>query len=60
MKTHHLFGLYWTLLVPVGLVAGLSLARLIGHPETFVVAGGALGLACSYLLLRRTAPDDTP
>lgn len=60
MKTQHLFGVYCSFLVPVGVLVGLGMARFIGHPEVFVIAGGALGLACSYLLLRKTAPDETP
>jgi hypothetical protein len=60
MKKHHLFAFYCTLLVPVGALAGLGLGRVIGRPALLVIVGAVLGLASSYLLLRRTAPDETP
>ena len=60
MKKHHLFAFYCTLLVPVGALAGLGLGQVIGGSAALVIIGAVLGLAASYLLQRRTAPDDTP
>lgn len=60
MKKHHLFAFYCTLLVPAGVLAGLGIGQVIGSSTVLVIIGAALGFASSYLLLRRTAPDETP
>ena len=60
MKKHHLLAFYCTLLVPVGALAGLGLGRIIGGSAVQVIVGAALGLASSFLLLRRSAPDESP
>jgi hypothetical protein len=60
MKKHRLFAFYCTLLVPVGGVAGLSIGEIVGSSTVPVIIGAVLGLASSYLLLRRTAPGETP
>jgi hypothetical protein len=60
MKKHHLFAFYCTLLVPVGALAGLGIGQVIGSPAILVIVGALLGLCVSYLLQRRTAPDETP
>jgi hypothetical protein len=60
MKRRHLFVFYCTLLVPIGVLAGVGVGRLIGSSSLTITLGLVLGLTCSYLLLRRTAPDETP
>ena len=60
MKKHHLVAFYCTLLVPVGALAGLGVGQFIGSPAVLVVVGAFLGLAASYLLQRRSAPDEMP
>lgn len=60
MKKQHLFAFYCTLLVPVGALAGLGIGRVVGNSAVLVIVGAILGFAASYLLLRQTAPDETP
>lgn len=60
MKKHHLFAFYCTLLVPAGVLAGLGIGRVVGNSTILVIVGGVLGLAASYFLRRRTAPDEIP
>jgi hypothetical protein len=60
MKKHHLFAFYCTLLIPVGALAGLGIGQAIGGSAVLAVIGAGLGLGSSYLLLRRSAPDESP
>jgi len=60
MKRRHLFAFYCTLLVPIGVVAGLGAGQIVGGSAALVIVGAIGGFAASCFLLRRTAPDEIP
>lgn len=54
MKRSHRFNFYsyCTLLVPLGALAGIGAATIVGSPLPLTILGAALGLGASYLLDR--------
>jgi len=60
MKRKQLFAFCCTLAVPVGTLAGIGVGQVAGLPTALTIVGMVLGFASAYLLLRCTAPGETP